>query len=81
MGGLGHQPQPFNMAAQYGAAQLNFTAGAGKCPAAVTAATQAQQLLVAITFNGKTHGSMSAAQLSLANQLAKQLRPATAIKQ
>ena len=57
----------FNMAAQLSAAKLNLVAGAGSCPAAVSAINSGQALLAAIHFNGITHDKMSAAQSSQAN--------------
>ena len=63
----------FNLAAQLLAAELNVQAGAGVCPAAVTAINQAQALLAAINFNGNTHITLTAAQASLANSLAQML--------
>ena len=60
----------FNMAAQLLAAKLNLVAGAGSCPAAVSAINGGQALLAAIHFNGITHDKMSAAQSSQANSLA-----------
>jgi hypothetical protein len=65
----------YNLAAQLLAVELNFQAGAGKCPAAVTAEQQAQALLAKYSFNGTgsyTSGAkkMSAADQNLANQLA-----------
>ena len=63
----------FNLAAQLLAAKLNVAAGAGACPAAVTAINSAQALLDTINFNGKTHTNMSTAQKNLANSLATTL--------
>jgi len=63
----------FNLAAQLLAAKLNVQAGAGVCPAAVTAINAAQALLAAIHFNGSTHDTMTAAQISQANSLATTL--------
>jgi len=60
----------FNMAAQLLAARLNVQAGAGVCPAAVTAINNGQALLVAIGFNGTSHANMTAAQTNQANALA-----------
>lgn len=64
----------FNLAAQLMAVELNFQAGAGKCPAIVTAEAQAQALLASIDFNGTgSYKTMSAANQALANQLANTL--------
>ena len=64
----------YNLAAQLMATELNFQAGAGKCPAVVTAEAQAQALLAAAGFNGTgSYKSMSAANQTLANQLATTL--------
>jgi hypothetical protein len=68
----------YNLAAQLLATELNFQSGAGKCPAAVTAEQQAQALLSKYNFNGTgsyTAGAnkMSAADATLANQLAQKL--------
>jgi uncharacterized repeat protein (TIGR01451 family) len=63
----------FNLAAQLLAAKLNVVAGAGTCPAAVTAINDAQALLDAINFNGNTHLNMTTAQRNLANSLAATL--------
>lgn len=60
----------FNMAAQLFAAKLNVVAGAGSCPAAVSAINSGQTLLTTIRFNGITHDRLSAAQSSQANSLA-----------
>jgi hypothetical protein len=63
----------FNLAAQFLAAKLNVVAGAGTCPAAVSAINDAQALLAAIHFNGITHDKLSAAQATQANALATTL--------
>jgi len=63
----------FNLAAQLLGAELNIVAGAGACPAAVTAINQGQALLGAIHFDGKTHLKMSTAQLTQANGFAATL--------
>ena len=63
----------FGLAAQLLAAKLNIVAGAGSCPAAVTAINDAQALLAAINFNGITHDKLSAAQATQANSLATTL--------
>jgi hypothetical protein len=68
----------YNLAAQLLATELNFQAGAGKCPAAVTAEQQGQALLSKYNFNGTgsyTAGAnkMSPADATLANQLAQKL--------
>jgi hypothetical protein len=63
----------FGLAAQLLAAKLNIVAGAGSCPAAVTAINDAQALLVAVHFNGITHDKLSASQATQANSLATTL--------
>jgi hypothetical protein len=64
----------FNMAAQLVAAELNVAAGAGVCPAAVTAINSAQALLVKYGFNGNTYApKLTAADATLANNLATSL--------
>ena len=63
----------FNLAAQLLAAKLNVTAGAGTCPAAVSAINDAQTLLAAVHFNGITHDRLTAAQTTQANNLATTL--------
>jgi hypothetical protein len=63
----------FGLAAQLLAAKLNIAAGAGSCPAAVSAINDAQALLTAIHFNGITHDKLSAAQATQANSLATTL--------
>jgi parallel beta helix pectate lyase-like protein len=63
----------FNLVAQLLAAKLNIAAGAGACPAAVTAINDAQALLDAVNFNGNTHLNMTTAQRNLANSLATTL--------
>jgi hypothetical protein len=63
----------FNLAAQLLAAKLNAVAGAGTCPAAVSAINDAQTLLAAIHFNGITHDKLSAAQATQADSLATTL--------
>jgi hypothetical protein len=63
----------FSLAAQLLAAELNVVAGAGTCPAAVSAINDAQTLLAAVHFNGITHDKLSAAQASQANSLATTL--------
>ena len=50
-----------------------MVAGAGTCPAAVTAINAAQALLDAINFNGITHETMTTAQKNQANSLATTL--------
>jgi CSLREA domain-containing protein len=60
----------FNLAAQLLAAKLNVAAGAGTCPAAVSAINNAQTLLAAVHFNGITHDKLSGAQATQANSLA-----------
>jgi hypothetical protein len=69
----------FGLAAQLLAAKLNVQAGAGVCPAAVTAINDAQTLLAAIHFDGSNtdgdpaHSTMSSAQKTSANNLANTL--------
>jgi hypothetical protein len=65
----------YNLAAQLLATELNFQAGAGKCPAAVTARDQAQALLSKYSFTGAGSyaNKLSASDTTLANQLAQQL--------
>jgi hypothetical protein len=63
----------FGLAAQLLAAKLNIVAGAGSCPAAVTAINDAQRLLASIHFNGITHDKLNAAQATQANSLATTL--------
>jgi hypothetical protein len=60
----------FNLAAQLVAAQLNFSAGAGKSGAVITAVNQAVVLLGKYKFNGSTHTSISAADATAMNNLA-----------
>jgi hypothetical protein len=63
----------FSLAAQLLAARLNVVAGAGTCPAAVTAINAAQALLDGINFDGITHATMTTAQKNDANSLATTL--------
>ena len=63
----------FNLAAQLLAAELNVVAGAGTCPAGVSAINDAQTLLAAVHFNGITHDKLSAVQATQANSLATTL--------
>lgn len=63
----------FNLAAQLLAAKLNVQAGAGVCPAAVTAINSAQSLLDAVNFNGITHDNLTKAQANQMNSLANTL--------
>jgi hypothetical protein len=63
----------FNLAAQLMAAELNFTAGAGKTGAATTAINQAVLLLGKYQFNGISHTKISAADTTTMNGLAKTL--------
>jgi len=60
----------FGLAAQLLAAKLNIVAGAGSCPAAVTAINDAQALLAAVHFNGIIHDKLSASPATQANSLA-----------
>jgi len=72
----------FNLAAQQLAAELNYTAGAGKTPTATTAINQAVLLLgkykfdgseVGGTYTGGTHTKISAADATTMNNLARTL--------
>jgi uncharacterized repeat protein (TIGR01451 family) len=63
----------FGLAAQLLAASLNIVAGAGSCPAAVSAINDGQTLLAAVHFNGVTHDKLSAAQATQATGLATTL--------
>jgi hypothetical protein len=63
----------FNLAAQLLAARLNIQAGAGVCPAAVTAINAAQALLDLVGFNGIQKPNMTSAQANQANTLAATL--------
>jgi hypothetical protein len=65
--------QAFGLAAQLLAAKLNIVAGAGSCPAAVTAINDGQTLLASVHFNGITHDKLSAAQATQATALASTL--------
>ena len=61
----------FNLAAQLLAAELNYTAGAGKTGTATNAIQQAVLLLGKYKFGGKTHTTISAADATTMNNLAK----------
>ena len=63
----------FNLAAQLLAAKLNLVAGAGVCPAAVSAINDAQTLLDVVNFDGVRHDKMTPVQTSQANALATKL--------
>jgi hypothetical protein len=63
----------FGLGAQLLAAKLNIVAGAGGCPAAVSAINDGQTLLAATHFNGITHDKLSTAQATKANALATTL--------
>jgi hypothetical protein len=63
----------FNMAAQLVAAELNIGAGAYTCPTVATAIITANGLLSKYNFNGTTHGKVTAADATLANNTAKTL--------
>lgn len=64
----------FNLSAQLLAAELNYTAGAGKTPAVTTAITQAVLMLGKYTFTGAGYsGKISAADVATMNNLAKLL--------
>jgi hypothetical protein len=63
----------FNMAAQLMATNLNLRAGAGSCTGVATAVNQAHALLVKYSFNGLTHGKISAADTAAMNSLATTL--------
>lgn len=60
----------FNLAAQLVAAELNFTAGAGKNATVINAVNEAVLLLGKYQFNGITHTTISAADAARMNQLA-----------
>ncbi|HET7064760.1 MAG TPA: hypothetical protein VFI49_10845 [Rudaea sp.] len=64
----------FNMVAQLIAAELNVKAGAGICPKAALAITQANALLVKYAFNGDTYTpKLTKADATMANNLATEL--------
>jgi hypothetical protein len=63
----------FNLAAQLMAAQLNYTAGAGRTTAATSAINLAVRLLGQHEFNGVSHTSINAANATTMNNLAKTL--------
>jgi hypothetical protein len=63
----------FNLAAQLIAAELNYAAGAGQSGAVTLAITQAVLLLGKYNFNGSTHTSISKADATTMNSLAKTL--------
>lgn len=63
----------FNLAAQLVAAELNFTAGAGKTGVALTAVNQSVVLLGKYKFNGNTHTNISNADAATMNSLATTL--------
>jgi hypothetical protein len=64
----------FNMVAQLIAAELNVKAGAGICPTAALAITQANALLVKYGFNGNTYSpKLTKADATIANNLATEL--------
>jgi hypothetical protein len=63
----------FNLAAQLVAAELNYSAGAGKTPATTTAINQAVVLLGKYKFDGKTHTTISKADAATMNSLATTL--------
>ena len=63
----------FNMAAQLVAAELNIGAGAYTCPVVATAINTANGLLSKYNFNGTTHGKVTAADATIANNTAKKL--------
>src|SRR5262249_25410302 len=63
----------FNLAAQLVAAELNFSAGAGKNGTVVNAVNQAVLLLGKYQFNGLTHTTISAADVTAMNNLATTL--------
>ncbi|MDC7713920.1 hypothetical protein PQU96_07200 [Vogesella sp. LYT5W] len=63
----------FNMAAQLVAAELNYTAGAAGCAKVSDAIVAANALLTKYAFNGYTHTTMTAADISLARSLATRL--------
>lgn len=63
----------FNLAAQLLAAKFNVAAGAGVNGCVATAINDAQALFVAIHFNGVTHDTLTAIQVTQANSLATTL--------
>jgi hypothetical protein len=64
----------FNMTAQLLAADLNITAGAGACAAAITAINQGHALLTKYGFDGNGYSpKLTSADASLANSLATAL--------
>jgi hypothetical protein len=63
----------FNLAAQLLAAELNYTAGAGKKPAVTSAIQQAVLLLGQYHFNGLTHTTISKGDAATMNNLATTL--------
>jgi hypothetical protein len=63
----------FNLAAQLVAAELNFTAGAGKNAVVITAVNDSVKLLGKYKFDGKTHTTISKADVTTMNNLAKKL--------
>jgi hypothetical protein len=63
----------FNLAAQLMAAELNYAAGAGRTPTATTAINQAVVLLGKYKFDGNTHTTISAADATTMNNLARTL--------
>jgi hypothetical protein len=65
----------YNMAAQLVAAELNYAAGAAKCPAITTAIASANALLTKYGFTGTGSyaAAMTAADKQLANSLAQKL--------
>ena len=65
----------YNMAAQLVAAELNYAAGAAKCPAITTAIASANALLTKYGFTGTGSyaSAMTAADKQLANSLAQKL--------
>jgi hypothetical protein len=63
----------FNLAAQLIGAELNYTAGAGKTPAATSAIQQAVLLLGKYAFDGNTHTAISSADATTMNNLATTL--------
>jgi uncharacterized repeat protein (TIGR01451 family) len=60
----------FNLAAQLVAAELNYTAGAGKQPIVTTDITRSVRLLGKYQFDGNTHTNISAADTATMNCLA-----------
>lgn len=61
----------FNLAAQLLAAELNYTAGAGRTPTATNAINQAVLLLGKYKFDGIKHDTISSGDATTMNNLAR----------